>query len=175
MHCPACDNVLQPITVGTLTVDGCDGGCGGLWFDAFEIKKVDETHESAGAELLDLRRDGALQVDHERRRKCPKCPDMVMMRHYTSPKKLVLVDECPSCGGYWLDAGELAALRNEHATENERDQAMNDRLAEMFDPMLEEASELRRERLEKSLQVARMVRFICPSHYLPGKQHWGAF
>lgn len=175
MRCPACDTPLTPLTVGTLTVDACEGGCGGLWFDAFELKKVDEAHESAGEALLDVRRDPSVRVDHERRRNCPKCTSLVMMRHYTSPKKLVQVDECPGCGGFWLDAGELAALRGEHATEIERDAAIQGRLAELFDPMLEEASELRRERLEKSLQVATMLRFICPSHYLPGKQEWGAF
>jgi Zn-finger nucleic acid-binding protein len=25
------------------------------------------------------------------------------------------VDECPNCGGYWLDAGELAQIRAERA------------------------------------------------------------
>ncbi len=175
MQCPACDNALQPITVGTLTVDGCDGGCGGLWFDAFELKRVDETHESTGESLLDLRRDANLRIDADKRRSCPKCPSMVMMRHYTSPKKLVLVDECPSCGGFWLDAGELAALRSEHATEVERDQAMHERLSEMFDPLLDEAGTLRQERLDQSLKLARALRFICPSNYLPGKQSWGAF
>lgn len=175
MQCPACDNALRPITVGTLTVDACDGGCGGLWFDAFELKKVDETHESAGEDLLNLRRDPSVQVDHDQRRSCPKCPSIVMMRHYTSPKKLVLVDQCPGCGGYWLDAGELAALRSEHSSEVERDQAMRERLSEMFDPLLETASAERKERLDQTMKLAHMLRFICPSHYLPGKQKWGAF
>jgi len=98
-----------------------------------------------------------------------------MMRHYMSPKKLVLVDECPGCGGFWLDAGELAALRGEHVTEVERDKVMQERLSEMFDPMLEEASKLRDERLEQSMRLARTLRFICPTNYVPGKQGWGAF
>lgn len=175
MQCPACDHALQPVTVGSLTVDACEGGCGGLWFDAFELKKVDEAHESEGEALLNVRRDPGLQVDHERRRHCPRCANIVMMRHFTSPKKLVLVDECPSCGGYWLDAGELAALRSEHATEAERTQATRDRLSQLFDPLLEEAGALRHERVEQALRLARTLRFICPSAYVPGKQEWGAF
>ena len=35
------------------------------------------------------------------------------MRHFFSPKRRVEVDECPNCGGYWLDAGELAAIQGE--------------------------------------------------------------
>lgn len=162
MNCPACAHDLQPLTVGNLTVDACDGGCGGLWFDAFELKKVDEAHESVG-ELLNVRRNDGLHVDHERRRNCPKCLSIVMMRHFTSPKKLVVVDECPSCGGYWLDAGELAAMRNEFATEVERDQATRERLSELLDPLLAEAGEQHNERREQSTRLAKMLRFLGPT------------
>jgi len=30
------------------------------------------------------------------------------------------VDECPKCAGFWLDAGELAGIRSEFATQEER-------------------------------------------------------
>lgn len=175
MQCPACQHALLPLQVGTVTVDACDGGCGGVWFDAFELKKVDEAHESEGQLLLNLRRDPGLEVDRELRRKCPRCLTHVMMRHYTSPKKLVLVDECPGCGGYWLDAGELAAMRQEHGNEVERDRATREHLSKLFDPLIEEASELRAERLEQTMRLAHTLRFICPSRYVPGKQDWGAF
>ena len=46
-------------------------------------------------------------------RHCPKCGDIVLMRHYYSKKRGVVVDECPSCGGFWLDAGELEQIRSE--------------------------------------------------------------
>ena len=36
MKCPACFNELTELQVGNLTVDACQGGCGGIWFDAFE-------------------------------------------------------------------------------------------------------------------------------------------
>jgi Zn-finger nucleic acid-binding protein len=38
---------------------------------------------------------------------------MKLQRHYFSAKRRVEVDQCPNCGGYWLDAGELAAIRAE--------------------------------------------------------------
>jgi uncharacterized protein len=84
VNCPACDRELTHWTTD-FEVDVCDGGCGGIWFDHYELAKVDEPAEAAGEGLLDVPRDPALQVDLDRRRLCPKCTDgVVMMRHFTS-------------------------------------------------------------------------------------------
>jgi Zn-finger nucleic acid-binding protein len=34
-----------------------------------------------------------------------------MLRRPISAAKSTQIDECPRCGGYWLDAWELAELR----------------------------------------------------------------
>jgi hypothetical protein len=31
------------------------------------------------------------------------------------------------------------------------------------------------EKYRKSRRIARMLRFLCPSYYIPGKQKWGAY
>ena len=36
MKCPACFNQVTEMQVGSLVVDVCDGGCGGIWFDVFD-------------------------------------------------------------------------------------------------------------------------------------------
>ncbi len=120
MECPRCSNTLSTIKVDDLEVDVCQGGCGGLWFDIFELKKVDELHEIKGESLLNIERNENLEIDYSKRINCPKCTEVVMMRHYWSPKKEIEIDECPYCGGYWIDAGELYAIRNQFATEEER-------------------------------------------------------
>src|ERR1700742_4872221 len=98
MTCPACGHALSSLTVGGLTVDVCDGGCAGIWFDRFELKKVDERSESAGAALLDVRRDPNVAIDPAKRYHCPKCTDgVVLMRHFWSVKRAVTIDECPEC------------------------------------------------------------------------------
>ncbi len=51
---------------------------------------------------------------------CPKCPGVVMMRRYYSPKRILEIDDCPSCGGVWLDSGELETLREIFLSDNER-------------------------------------------------------
>lgn len=114
MKCPACFNELTQIQVGTLVVDACKGGCGGIWFDAFELQKVDEEHEVTGEPLLNLPRDERVKVDKSRKRACPRCLDMKLHRHFFSSRRQVEVDHCPNCGGYWLDHGELALIRAEH-------------------------------------------------------------
>src|SRR6266436_2061578 len=93
MKCPACFNELSQLQVGKLTVDVCHGGCGGIWFVAFELQRVDPT----------------------RKRECPRCEGIKLQRHFFSAKRRVEVDQCPNCGGYWLDAGELALVREEKA------------------------------------------------------------
>jgi Zn-finger nucleic acid-binding protein len=113
MKCPACFNELTELQVGSLPVDVCQGGCGGIWFDAFELQKVDEESESAGGPLLSIQRDERLVLDFSRKRECPRCAGIKLHRHFFSTKRRVEVDQCPNCGGYWLDAGELAMIRAE--------------------------------------------------------------
>jgi len=99
--------------VGNVVVDVCQGGCGGIWFDAFELQRVDEENEAAGEPLLGIHRDERLVVDPSRKRECPRCEGIKLHRHFFSAKRRIEVDECPNCGGYWLDAGELAQIRSE--------------------------------------------------------------
>ncbi len=123
MKCPACFNELTQLQVGPLVVDVCQGGCGGIWFDAFELQKVDEEQESVGEPLLHIRRNERLTVDQSRKRECPRCIGMKLHRHFFSAKRRVEVDQCPNCGGYWLDAGELALIRAERAQAATAEQA----------------------------------------------------
>lgn len=82
MRCPACGDAFSPMTLGEITVDVCEGGCGGIWFDHYELTKVDESHESAGQALLDIEGVAGVGVDRSKRISCPKCADVVMMRHF---------------------------------------------------------------------------------------------
>lgn len=113
MKCPACNHRLTELHVGPVKVDACQNGCGGIWFDAFELQRVDESHEEAGERLLHVKRNPQMHVDHAGKRDCPRCPDIRLKRHFFSAKRRVEVDHCPNCGGYWLDAGELAHIRDE--------------------------------------------------------------
>jgi Zn-finger nucleic acid-binding protein len=175
MKCPACGNSLEQLTVQDVAVDVCRGGCGGVWFDWFELQKFDEPHEPAGEQLLDVERDDSINPDRSEKIRCPKCDDVVMMRHFFSVKHEVEVDECPSCGGFWLDAGELEKIRSLFETEEQRHEAAEEYFAEMFGEELASMEAEEQAKLDKVRRVANVFRFICPSYYIPGKQAWGAF
>jgi Zn-finger nucleic acid-binding protein len=123
MKCPACFNELTELQVGSVRVDVCQGGCGGTWFDAFEMQRVDEEHEAAGEHLLEIKRDEQVVVDASRKRECPRCPGIKLKRHFFSARRQVEVDQCPNCAGYWLDAGELAKVRAEKTGTAKTEQA----------------------------------------------------
>jgi Zn-finger nucleic acid-binding protein len=175
MECPACGRALVEHTVGGLTVDVCRGGCGGVWFDQLELKKVDEPHESLGEELLNIERDPAVVVDFERRRTCPRCVGQIMMRHYFSIRRQVEVDECPRCAGFFLDSGELQAIREQFASEGDKNAAAQATFQDQFAPQLAAMREESERKAKRARSIARMFRFILPSYYIPGKQDWGAY
>lgn len=175
MDCPVCKTKLEEIMIDEIAIDACERGCGGIWFDKFELKKVDEPHESAGEKLLNISRDPNVVVDHNERRHCPKCDDTIMMRHFHSVKKEVVVDECPRCGGFWLDFGELGQIRRQYDSEDERQKAAKEYFKEIFGEKLKKMKEESEEKNEKAKKIARMFRFVCPSYYISGKQDWGAF
>ncbi|MBN1765221.1 MAG: zf-TFIIB domain-containing protein [Sedimentisphaerales bacterium] len=175
MKCPVCDNDLTPRPVEDITVDVCDGGCGGIWFDNFELQKMDEKHERPGEQLLDIPRDENIVVDHSQQRNCPKCPDVIMMRHFYSVKHEVEVDECAACAGIWLDYGELGQIRNLFASPEEEKQAMQKFLSENVGRHLAQMEAQDEVELAKARRIANIFRFICPSYWIPGKQDWGAF
>lgn len=174
LYCPACKNALKVKTVDGIKVDVCEGGCGGIFFDHKELKKFDEPHEAAGTVLLDTKRNPAVKINHNQRN-CPLCEKIVMMRQFFSVKRQVEVDLCASCGGYWLDAGELSKIRTEFKSEEERIKAFHTLFDEMFGDDLAKARAESQEKLERARAVARLFKFICPSKYIPGKQGGGAF
>ena len=110
MRCPACDRPMQARSFGPVEVDVCDPGCSGLWFGRSELAAVDEPHEGIGAalEAALMQPAGPLRSGPIR---CTRC-DVVMREHRYQNVAGVLVDECPDCGGFFLDAGELRAIRD---------------------------------------------------------------
>jgi Zn-finger nucleic acid-binding protein len=162
MKCIVCDNKLSPVKAGDVTLDVCIGGCGGIWFDNFELTKFDEPHEYAAGLLAKVPRKAGLEIDHTRKRKCPKCDDIIMMRHFFSALRRVEVDECPNCGGYWLDAGELALIREEHQSELEREMAVKKYLSEAASSQIRAARPAGPEQAERARIIVKILQFAHP-------------
>jgi len=165
MNCPVCDNVLKSVTAGGVTVDVCMAGCGGIWFDNFELQKFDEPHEREAEMLIQVNTAKRPIQDDQRKRRCPKCADIPMMRHFFSPQKRVEVDECPNCGGYWLDAGELALIRDECRTEQERRKAVAAYFTEVGRQQTQAMEKGGPEQIARARRISQIVRFTTPFQY----------
>lgn len=108
--CPRCSSetptLLTRVEDGTLTLDSCRS-CGGLWLDAEEWKPVVGSVRS-------IDRPQGLALDF-RRPDCPACGTAegaagLVPRGLKGVPNLE-IDVCASCGGAWLDRGELEHAR----------------------------------------------------------------
>ena len=152
MNCPACDRPLSHLDAGGgVFLDVCDGGCGGIWFDNHELQKFDEAAERPSSPVFEVAGDAAPSI--EGKRSCPRCEGQKMRRYWFSVARQVEVDECPRCGGDWLDAGELAKIRAEYSSAEAREDAAKAAFDQLF------AGQLDTMRKESQAQVARAERF----------------
>jgi uncharacterized protein len=173
MDCPTCTKKLEEISIEKIQLDVCKNGCGGIWFDNFELKKMDEPHEFTDENIIDLLSFGSpAEYELSGKRNCPKCKNIIMMQNFYSVKKEVQVDHCPKCAGYWLDEGELFKIRKQFTTEDERKQAALDCFSTLFDG---ELSAMKRESELKAAQaqkIVNMFRLISPSYYFSKINDW---
>ena len=110
MKCPACKNPLREKGASGMTLDLCYGGCGGIWFDAGELERVDTR---AASTLHSIWQVPPEKIKFTEPRVCPRCPEQVLERKWFSESKEVEIDQCPKCGGIWLDAGEFTRIQAE--------------------------------------------------------------
>ncbi len=101
MDCPRCSAPLDTLKLRrNLELDWCPA-CAGTWYDGGELEAA-------------LGVDGGFAVAEEGRAQkagvqCPRCSDACT--ELTWPAEgLVRIDHCGSCGGNWLDKGELEAI-----------------------------------------------------------------
>ena len=112
MNCPVCLRKLTEIKVGSVLLDICQGGCGGVWFDANELDRVNAQHRKSAAGIK-ITRNETITVDDSQLRHCPVCARTKLVRRLFSLGTGVEMDCCPKCEGVWLDFGELEAIQEE--------------------------------------------------------------
>jgi len=149
MICPACNNNLTEINLDGILLDVCQDGCKGVWFDWFELKKFDEPHEKANLVLETGTPHPDVKIDHSKKRTCPRCQNIVMMKHFSSAKKEIEVDECGNCAGFWLDYGELHKIRNQFTSEAEKNKFTEEFAENLF-------------KMNNAENVSNAINFINP-------------
>lgn len=111
LRCPRCSVPLNRLRIGGISTDICED-CGGLWLDRLELARFERPQSAFGEALVaHLSQFPTALIDRSIRLRCPHHPDAVMMRRLFSAAIRVEIDECPECGGLWLDADELAQIR----------------------------------------------------------------
>lgn len=170
LNCPRCETPLTLFQVDQIDLDICQNGCGGIWFDRFELDKIDERSELDPALLPQINcHKPARPVTASDRIHCPKCKNIVMMRFFHSVKRRTEVDHCPGCGGHWLDPGELSTIQETFTTDEERTKASQKLFSDLFDKSPKEESESNKARYQSAQKFAKALRFVCPSYYLQKK------
>jgi len=169
MKCPACDNALKEVPAGSVKVDICEGGCGGIWFDADELQQMDDGDEPLQPALLRIAVDSSLKVDHDAPRDCPRCAGVVMMRHYYSVRHQVVVDQCAGCGGFWLDAGEYEAIRGQYESQAQREGEHDRDFAQVWAKVITEADAKYEQKMAPLRRVNDVLKHVRPSYYIRGK------
>ena len=111
LRCPRSSSPLTRLRIGGVDTDVCED-CGGLWLDRLELARFEQADSLFGEALVaHLSQFAPTLVDHSFRLRCPHHQQTVMLRRKFSASVPVEIDECPQCGGIWLDSGELAQIR----------------------------------------------------------------
>lgn len=164
MTCPACGRDLSHLDAGSgLFLDVCDGGCGGIWFDNHELQQFDEAAERQASPVFDVTGDAPATIAGKR--SCPRCAGQKLRRHWYSVARQVEVDECPSCGGNWLDAGELQKIRAEFADADAREDAAKAAYDQLFGQQLAEMRQESQETVARADRFAQVFWILSPSRW----------
>ncbi len=105
--CPACHIPLDPVTVRRQNLDRCPQ-CRGLFLDKGELAALVDMARIAREIVLDEPDIDTIPTT-ERDREMPCPADGTLMEPVDAAG--IIVDYCPTCGGVWLDFGEIAALK----------------------------------------------------------------
>lgn len=114
IHCPACGKTMKKIFVPSagVSVDICADGCGGIFLDNQEINQFKDGRIDSTAEIKKLLENkNFASVDTGLIRVCPACGSNMVKGKFGGIYTLE-VDTCYSCGGIFLDYGELDLIRS---------------------------------------------------------------
>jgi hypothetical protein len=151
---------------GGVKVDVCDRGCRGIWFDWFELSKLDEKNEGFGQALEKALQHPRCNEGERDNINCPKCGIPMHFHKYQSSKE-VNVDECYGCGGFFLDSGEFKGIRETFMSREEEEDYFQKLLNGV--PEFQEARENQGKAALRAEALRRYTRFLRLSYYVNGR------
>ena len=166
MKCPVCSKQMLQKDFGGVAVDVCAEGCKGIWFDWFELSKLDERNEGEGQALQEALKNSRVNDASRSPIRCPKCGLPLHAHKYPSDKEMN-VDECYQCGGFFLDSGELKVIR-EHSMTPEEEERYCQKLMDENPLFAQAKKDLEKEKIRNEA-IRRYTRFIRLSYYMTGR------
>ena len=160
MKCPVCQTEMVEKNFGGVMIDICSDGCKGIWFDWFELEKLDEAHEGLDNVLKEALDSSRVKDSDRERINCPKCSNPMVAHLYKSAKE-VTVDECYLCGGFFLDSGELKVIRDNFMSDEQREAYMGNIINGQTE-FHEAQEDLEKQRL-RTEAVKKFTKFLRPS------------
>lgn len=109
MKCPDCGAELGPFNYRDILIHECPK-CKGRWFERDELRKAKDKADD-DLRWLDFDPFGKEAAKFQvasRGKHCPRCSVKMMSLTYQTSR--VIIDECQSCRGIWLDHGEFQAI-----------------------------------------------------------------
>lgn len=106
IRCPRCELYMKreeiEVPGPNIVIDFCSK-CGSYWFDRGELNRY----------IKDKKPDRALRrargMEDWGKPSCPRCGGTISMKFINDLE----VDHCDSCGGIWLDHGELKTIQEQ--------------------------------------------------------------
>jgi Zn-finger nucleic acid-binding protein len=168
MNCPSCKLELNKIWAWGLAVFVCRGSCAGLWFGRFEVLKLAGQSSGAGERLLKVPRAEGVRFFRNVEAICPHCKTSLLMRHFFCRERDVEVCQCAKCGGFWVDAGELAKIiEPSFLTEEKQKQAVASYFKTIFDQRIAKMNLANEDIFGSARSIVKIFLFLCPEKFQP--------
>ena len=105
MNCPKCQQTMRAEAHEGIELDRC-GACGGLFFDSGELEAILGRLAGQRLDRSPMPANGAMDAQAA---SCPRCEKPMVAE--PGPRNDLHIDRCGTCGGVFLDAGELGTLQ----------------------------------------------------------------
>ncbi len=125
MNCPRDGQALETKTVGKTSMQVCPL-CRGMFFERGHLNAAVEPTEG-DLEFSTIDGDSFQHSDDSGPIDCPRDGTAMRKVDFNVDTQIIL-DYCPSCGGFWLDEKELAAINEEVQRLNEAEREVPDSL-----------------------------------------------
>ena len=134
IKCPACDKEMTKVFLDEqgFYVDICLDGCGGIFLDNREFKKIDEQNENITPIIEAISGKEFVKPDQNKKRVCAVCGNN-MVTNKVSHKNDIKIEECYTCGGKFFDLGELFDYRDEFLDDKERTTSFKKKFNSLLD------------------------------------------